>query len=486
MIGCQEPAICNFPAYTSSSGAEAIELAALAGLYLDEWQQFVLTNALGERADKKWAAPTVGLVVGRQNGKNSILEARELIGLFLLGEKVIVHSAHEQATSSEHFRRLLELIESVPEFERRVLKAPKGKGAEAIELRGGQRVLFKTRTGGGGRGFSVDLLVFDEAMILSAGAKAALIPTMAARSIEGNTQTWYAGSAVDQLNPKHDGVELARVREQGIKGADRVAYFEWSVKPWDKNPQAYNPSLVPAEIASDPALWAQANPGLGIRISPEWIEHERTVELGEREFAVERLGIGDWPDINADGQVITVAQWAAIADPASEMVDPVCFGFDVSPSRTMASIVAAGQRADGLDAIEVIEHREGTGWLAAKLALLNERQKPAAILCSAAGAASSLIPELEDLGIAVIPVGAADEARACGLLYDAVIQRTVRQRNSEQIGAAVKGATKRPLMDSWAWNRKGAAADITPLVAGTLALWGANTVHAAQPWAAHW
>ena len=65
--------------------------------------------ALGERADGKWSAPTVGLVVGRQNGKNSVLEARELVGLFLLGEKVIVHSALEQATSSEHFRRLLEL-----------------------------------------------------------------------------------------------------------------------------------------------------------------------------------------------------------------------------------------------------------------------------------------------------------------------------------------------------------------------------------------
>jgi hypothetical protein len=232
------PRICSVPEYASSAGAEAIEVAELAGLYLDEWQQFVLVNALGERLDGKWAAPTVGLVVGRQNGKNSILEARELAGIFLLDERVIVHSAHEQATSSEHFRRLLALIEGVPEFDRRILKVVQGKGAEAIELRGGQRVLFKTRTGGGGRGFSVDLLVFDEAMILSAAAKAALIPTMAARSIIGNTQTWYAGSAVDQLNPKHDGLELSRIRAGGIAGTDKIAYFEWSA-PGD------NPDEVP-------------------------------------------------------------------------------------------------------------------------------------------------------------------------------------------------------------------------------------------------
>jgi hypothetical protein len=33
-----------------------------------------------------------------------------------------------------------------------VLRAPRGKGMEAIELRDGSRILFKTRTGGGGRG----------------------------------------------------------------------------------------------------------------------------------------------------------------------------------------------------------------------------------------------------------------------------------------------------------------------------------------------
>jgi hypothetical protein len=135
--GSQEPRVAHWPEYVSSAGEEAIELAQLADLHLDPWEQLVLAHSLGERPDGKWAAFEVGLVVPRQNGKGTILEARELAGLFLLGEKLLIHSAHEQATSSEHFRRLLTLIEGVPEFERRVLKAPQGKGAEAIELRGG-------------------------------------------------------------------------------------------------------------------------------------------------------------------------------------------------------------------------------------------------------------------------------------------------------------------------------------------------------------
>lgn len=477
-LGAQRPRICQAPKYVTSAGREAIELAALAGLDLDDWQQFVLVNALGERRDGRWAAPTVGLVVGRQNGKNAILEARELAGLFLLDERVIVHSAHEQATSSEHFRRLLALIESVPEFDRRVLKAVHGKGSEAIELRGGQRVLFKTRTGGGGRGFSVDLLVFDEAMILSPAAKAALIPTMAARSIHGNTQTWYAGSAVDQLNPKHDGLELARIRAGGIAGRDKIAYFEWSAK-------GDNPDEVLVKDASNPAVWALANPGLGIRISEEWVEHERTVELGAREFAVERLGVGDWPDPEGAGdRVIDMDTWEALADEKSKVLDPVCFAFDTTPDRSWSTISAAGKRGDGLSHVEVIEHRRGTGWLVARLLELRASHKPAGFICDARGPAGSLLPDLAQAGLEVTPVTSTEHAQGCGIFFDAVDQGTLRHLGSKnpELTIAVRGAVKRPLGESWAWARKPSSIDISPLVACTLALWGARSAEKPSGW----
>src|SRR4051812_18108386 len=254
LLGDQNPRILWYPEYVSSAGEEAVELAAMAGLELDPWEQLVLAHSLGERPDGKWAAFEVGLVVPRQNGKGTILEARELAGLFLLGEKLLIHSAHEQATSSEHFRRLLTLIEGVPEFERRVMKAPKGKGAEAIELRGGQRIFFKTRTGGGGRGLTGDLVVLDEAMILPETVTGALVPTMAARSVHGNPQLWYAGSAVDQTIHEH-GIVFARMRERGVAQAPRVAWFEWSA-------DGDHPEDVPVEVREDPATWAQANPGM--------------------------------------------------------------------------------------------------------------------------------------------------------------------------------------------------------------------------------
>jgi len=99
-------------------------------------------------------------------------------------------------------------------------------GEEGIYLKSGQRIHFRTRTGGGGRGFSGDKVILDEAMYLPPKVMSALVPTMSARE---NPQLWFFGSAVDQLEMEH-GVEFARVREQGVSGSsDSLAYFEWSV-----------------------------------------------------------------------------------------------------------------------------------------------------------------------------------------------------------------------------------------------------------------
>ena len=472
----QQPRICHVPEFATSAGVEAIELARLAGLELDEWQQFVLLNALGERADGKWAARTVGLTVARQNGKGAVLEARELVGLFLLGEKLINHTAHQQKTATSHFRRLLQLIESVPEFERRVKSAPRGKGNEAIELRGGQMIFFATRQGGGGRGLTADLQVYDEAMYLNEQDRASLAPTMSALSMHGNTQTWYVGSAVDEEDPAQDGVPFAQVRESGINKANGVAYFEFSA-PGD------DPGDVAPEIAADPAVWAMANPGLGIRISHEWVEHERAVEMGPRSFAVERLGIGKWPAADGSAKAkIPAEAWKACADPDSECADPVVLVFDVTPSRSASAIGVAGWRADGLAHVEVIADNPGTGWVAAALVKAAQRQTVTAILWDERSPAASLVTDvtvaLEEAGAKVVlrPVTSKEHAEACGMFFDAVTDVAVKHLGEPSLGQAVAGAATRPLGDAWAWARKTSSANIAPLVTCTLAFWGLRTL----------
>lgn len=470
--GAQLPRVSSIPQYASSTGGEAVELAAYADLHLDPWQAFVLKHAFGERPDGKWAAFEVGVLVSRQNGKGSILEARELAGLFLLDERLIVHSAHQFDTSLEAFRRLLELIEGRDEFSRRVKRVSRAHGEEGIELygptarrvTGGQRIRFRTRTKGGGRGFSGDCLVLDEAMVLPESFHGAILPILSARP---NPQVWYAGSAVDQSVHEH-GIVFARVRERGHAGDDpALAFFEWSL-------DVDIDRATDAAIASDPKSWAQANPGLGIRISTEYVAAERRA-LDTRSFAVERLGVGDWPRTDGAEHVIDLEAWGALTDTSSQPRDPVCFAFDVTPDRSCASIGVAGKRQDGLDHVEVVEQGRGTGWVADAVAGLKSRHRGARVVCDASGPAGSLLSDLAALGVDVITVNAKEHAQACGMLFDGVADRTVRHLGTPELLVALDGAVKRPLGDAWAWSRKSSSIDISPLVACTLALWGVRT-----------
>jgi hypothetical protein len=284
-----------------------------------------------------------------------------------------------------------------------------------------------------------------------------------------NRQRWYAGSAVDQ-QIHADGVVFARVRERALAGGDpRLVWAEWSL-------DVGRPTLLDDDEVTDVDAWARSNPGFRIRLSEEAIEDELR-SLDPRTFAVERLGVGDWPDISPGANhVIDLERWAALVDERSSLVDPVCFAYDVAPDRSSAAIAAAGRRADGLFHGEVIAHRRGTGWVVPTLAALRDRWDPVAVMGDGAGPAGALMHRFEDVGFSVEPVTATDYARACGMLLDTIDDERLRHLGSGELVAAIKGATTRTLGDAWAWSRKNSSIDISPLVAFTLALWGAATL----------
>lgn len=482
VIGAQAPRFRSVPPYVSSKGHEAIEVAEAFGIDLDEWQRSTLIDACGVREDGKWAAFEVALDVPRQNGKGGVLEPRELAGIFAWGERLVLHSAHEFPTATEAMLRMEDILSGTPEYAAQVKSVSRSHGSEGFIFKSGQRLRYRTRTKGGGRGWSADTLVFDEAMILIAAFIGALLPTLSAKSMYGNPQVWYAGSAVDQLANEY-GIVFSRLRGRGHKGDDpSLAWFEWSaVDAVDEKGEPITPDhpLV-ARLLDDLEAWAAANPALGIRISAEHIAKELR-SMGAREFAVERLGIGDYPSIDEDGAPIALTAWDGLVDGKSKLADPVALAFDVSPNRATASISAAGRRSDGLWHGEVIECAHGTGWIVQRLLELDADHEPIAILYDTASPAASLASELEQAGVTVTPVTAAEHAQACGMLFDAVDQATVRHLGTDEVRAALKGAKKRTLGEAWAWSRKNSGVDITPLVSFTIALWGARTIDPPKP-----
>jgi hypothetical protein len=278
------------------------------------------------------------------------------------------------------------------------------------------------------------------------------------------------GSAVDQAWHE-DGIVFARVRDRALNGDHkRLAYQEWSL-------DAETPDQVDAVLASDPVSWAQTNPALGIRITGDYIEAEQR-ELPARSFAVERLGVGDWPPVDGSGgQIIPIDVWDSLADdPAAEgtrMLDPVFLAFATTPDRTKSSIAAVGRREDGLAGMEIVDNRVGSAWVAERLVELDERHGPVAILVDGGGPAGSLIHQCEMAGLSITVLVASDYAKAFGTLLDAAEQRTFRHLGGESLRSAVKGATKRPIGDgAYGWGRRNSLVDITSLEAGTLAFWG--------------
>lgn len=471
VIGSQTPRISSVPKHATSVGDAAVAWSLEHKIQLDPWQQLVLRGGLGKRADGKFSTFEVAMCVARQNGKGEILLARELYGACEMGEKLIIHSAHEFATSSEHFRRMEDKLEEAG-LEGQ-LKAKGGikrsHGEEGFEFRNGARIRFRTRTKGGGRGFTGDLVVLDEAMVLDEFFHGTLLPIVSARSIHGNPQVWYAGSAVDQLI--HDnGVVFARMRKRGLNREPDIAYFEWSMK-------ADNPDDITEETLASLDAQALANPGMGIRIAPGHIAKELR-SMDKRTFAVERGCVGDWPSTDGLSSVIDLELWERLADTKSVPITPAVYAFDVRPNRSRGVIAAVGRRVDGQVHIEIGEQQEGVGWIVPRLEALS-RKNPIGIVCDGVGPASSLVPGLVQRNVQVHALSTSEVGEACGMFYDAVLEERLRHLSQPELLHAIKGAAQRTLGDRWAWSRRNSISDISPLVACTLGVWGLETLQGA-------
>lgn len=447
-----------------SLGIQAIELASSAGLILDDWQQSDVRDMMALDEARRWCHFEFGENVARQNGKGAELEVRELALLAgITSEKLGVHSAHEFKTSEEHFLRLEQLVESAGLAVKQIRRS---HGQEGIYMMDGRRLRFVTRTKSGLRGFAgVDYLNLDEAMIINMSSHGAMMPTLRASKAPHGPQLVYSGSAVDQQIHDH-GLVWARVRERGIAGEDALGYVEYSA-------EAEHPDDVSDEMAVDRKLWKQANPALGIRISEEHMEREQR-SMDPRTFAVELLGVGDWPATDgAHDQLISPEQWAEIEDPESVLTDPVCFAFDISPERH-ASILAAGRNEHGKFGVEVVHSRAGTGWVAERMAELYRSHEVAEVVCDGFGPSAAIARMIDDAGITVRRLDSGDYGKACGFFVDAVGEKTLRHIGQQELDAAIRGAKARPLVDRWAWSRTKSTVNISPLVAATLALWSAH------------
>lgn len=456
-----QPAYLHVPErFAFTHGDRAADTAALAGLTLDPEQRLVL-DAL-KAVDERGRYPLeLALVVARQNMKTLLLEVLALDDLFNDRDRLVIWTAHLFDTSAEAFRDMDELIGASDWLRRRVLRATRGNGDEGFELKNGSRLKFKARSKTSGRGLAGDKVNLDEAFALTAPMLGALLPTLSSRP---NPQARYMSSA-----GLAESDALRAVRDRGRAGTDpSLVYVEYCADDGDcATSDCAHLFGTPGCLLDDEALWLAANPSLNSTransLTLEKLRAERRA-MPPEEFARERLG---WWDAPAGASMMPFVEAWMRGDSADAPLDPVTFGVDVAPNGAAAAVVAA---SGGV--VEMVEHRPGTTWLPDRLHQLVRDHHPYGIWLDATGPAGMLLPELERVGVAVSLVTGGDSAKACGLFWSAVVDKTVGHRHSPAMDAAVVGATRRTAGDAWRWNRRDSTVDISPLVAATLAYWG--------------
>lgn len=393
--------------------------------------------------------------VMRQSGKTTLVLANQVERCTAWADpQRCVYTAQ---TGKEARNKLLK--EHVPVVERSPLceLITPARGGKVRRANDDTGVDFGGRNGGtidvlgssssAGHGRVVDLGVLDEAWKdQDDDREQAVLPAMATRpwaqlwvvSTQGNDTSSY-------LNRK---VELGRAFAAEDPGSG-VAYFEWSI-PED-------------EDVYDPEVWWRYMPALGWTISEPAVAHAaRTMK--EDEF---RRAYGNQRRKGGGEREIPAELWDAVQDPDARPAGRLAYAYDVGPDRESAAIAVS----DGVS-VEVIEHREGSSWVAD---WFGDPDRPSRrrhqIVFDGRSQADSLEGELRRERVRRLKrLDFAEVAAACGLMYEAIADARVRVRpSSPALDAAVAGVAKRPVGDRFVWHRSASTCDVTPFVAATLA-----------------
>lgn len=524
------PNLKVFPRFVHSRGKQVSRIANLAGQPLDCWQSDVMNVFCGVGHDGLWSALECCLLVGRQNGKGTILEARAVAGALGFGERLIMWSAHEMKTSIEAFLRLEAFLNGHPHLSKQVRRIDRGRGSECIYFRNGNRIRIIARSRGSGRGFTGDLVILDEAYALTPEHISALMPTMSARPNPQIIYTstppldTYSGEVMFDLRERAEAHPEAYSLEPGAGaydgGEDALAYIDYGAVPLNADgtrimngETPFRPTLddigqVSPETGrvvidlNDRTLWRQANPAMSTgRITERFLANERR-SMDERDFAREVLCI--WPPKPAPVKnPVTPNDWLRLKDEDSslDMTKGIVVSIDITPRRDHASLAVYGLRGDGLGHVELQEHRPGTEWIVDRLLDIKKRRSPLLFIIDGAGPSGAHVEEIEKGELKVeengierviriqqptnkhepkrgdlIVMNAGDMGSACGRLETGVRARNFVHLGETRVDIALAGAAIRNIGDGgWGWARRQSSVDISPLVAFTEAKWGYET-----------
>lgn len=433
------------------------------GVSFDSWQQGLGQAILAKRDTGLYAAGIGGVVISipRQVGKTFTVGAIIFALCAITPGLTVIWTAHRTRTHNETFRSMASMAER-KSIKPNIASVRRTNGEQEVEFRNGSRILFGARESGFGRGFAeVDVLVLDEAQILTEKAMEDMVP---ATNAAPNGLVLMMGTPP---RPSDPGEVFLNRRAAALSGGDPdILYVEFSA---DKGA---NPD--------DRKQWAKANPSYPRRTTESAILRMRKL-LGSVESFL-REGLGIWDDEALTKKGISAKAWDALKVLPDDVPDEgrrvyaARFSID-GASVALAAAIRPDEGPIHVEGIKVAPMGDGTLWLVEWL--LERHERAAQIVIDGKSGVGYLVNALRTGGVpkSVILTPTTDEVVAAHSMLEAAInQGELSHRGQEELDAQVKVAEKRKIgaAGGFGWQAP-EGSSVVLLDAMTLAHWGAKT-----------
>jgi phage terminase large subunit-like protein len=411
------------------------------------YQEWVLKDMMAVDKKNNYRRKTSLLLVSRQNGKSHLGRVRVIWGMFYGDEKKVIIMSANRATSLMLFREIAWIIESTPELKAMTKAIRYANGGERIELLNGATLDVISDNSSSPRGRTADFLWIDEIREISEDGYKAAVPVTRARA---NAQTFLTSNAGDHFSSVLNGL-VERAKDYP---PETFGYYEYSA-----------PQYCKIDISSD-YFWrtavAPSNPALGYTITKESIEEAiatNPIEQTRTESLTQWIDSlqSPWPH----GVLEETSDNTLEMAPGAYTV----FGFDVSPSRRNASLVAGQILPDGRIGIGILETYTSQMAIdelkmAASIKAWCDLYRPR-LVCYDKYATQTIADRLSQAGVMCEDVSGQQFYKACGDFLEGLVNHRVVHNGMEELIQQMNNCAAKVNDSAWRIIKRKSAGDIS-------------------------
>jgi len=446
--GTTTPRLHSVPLTGKSRVSELVEITKLIKRPLMPWQLHVATDLLKIDAKGMFVKKSSLLIMARQNGKSEFARMLCLAHLFRFGSKNVLIMSSNRSMALTSFREMIYDIESTPELMAMVKQIRHANGTESIELLSGARLDVVAGTRDGSRGRTADFLWIDELREIDEQGFTAATPTTRARP---NAMSLFSSNAGDSFS-----TVLNNMREKCLTNPPKsLGYYEYSAEQYCK-------------IDFSPAFWQQvanANPALGYTITKETIEEAISTSSLE---ATRTEILSSWIDALQSPWPMGILEETSDATLELTVGAYTVFGFDVSPSRRTASLVAGQLMPDGRIGVGILEQwtsqvAVGDLQVAAGIKAWCDLYRPR-LVCFDRYATQSIADRLTQSGVVCADVSGQQFYQACGDLLNGLVSHLVVHNGQQTLIDQMNNCSAKVSDSAWRIVKRKSAGDISACI----------------------